>query len=84
MISIVARPTLVLCGVYFNWALTTLVLNRSLLNIHKATSEAGHTRLSSRYSKKYSNQDSDENVEEYPLPDLMESARGRRYSDRRE
>ncbi|KAL5484906.1 hypothetical protein ACEPAI_7548 [Sanghuangporus weigelae] len=76
-------PTLVFCGVYFNWALTTLVLNRSLLNIYKATSEAGHTRLSSRYSKKGSNQDLDENVEEYPLSDLMESVRDRRYSDRR-
>jgi len=36
VMAAVARPTLVLVGVFFVWAMTTLVLNRSLLNILKA------------------------------------------------
>ncbi|THH06515.1 hypothetical protein EW145_g4036 [Phellinidium pouzarii] len=36
ILSIVVGPGLAVLGVYFVWAMTTLVLNRALLSIHKA------------------------------------------------
>ncbi|KAL5506992.1 hypothetical protein ACEPAH_6448 [Sanghuangporus vaninii] len=48
VISIIARPTLTMSGVFFIWAMTTLVLSRSLLNIHKVSNESSHARMPSR------------------------------------
>ncbi|KAL5484909.1 hypothetical protein ACEPAI_7551 [Sanghuangporus weigelae] len=48
VISIIARPTLTMSGVFFIWAMTTVVLNRSLLNIHKVSNEYSHARMPSR------------------------------------
>ena len=67
----------------FNWALTTLVLNRSLLNIHKAGSEVGRDQLTRDDGRKGSRQTTDRDVEDYPLPDLGDAAGTRRYSGQR-
>ncbi|KAL5523958.1 hypothetical protein ACEPAG_8131 [Sanghuangporus baumii] len=40
LLATVARPSLIVLGVFFVWAMTTLVLNRALLNILKNTAKA--------------------------------------------
>ncbi|KAL5528244.1 hypothetical protein ACEPAF_7380 [Sanghuangporus sanghuang] len=40
LLATLARPSLIVLGVYFVWAMTTLVLNRALLNILKKTAKA--------------------------------------------
>ncbi|PAV19001.1 hypothetical protein PNOK_0584500 [Pyrrhoderma noxium] len=50
VISIIARPTLTMSCVFFVWAATTLILNRSLINIQKAVTNSPHTRTRSSLS----------------------------------
>ncbi|EJD03305.1 uncharacterized protein FOMMEDRAFT_156690 [Fomitiporia mediterranea MF3/22] len=60
IVAIISRPTLVFSGVFFLWSMTTLVLNHSLLNIHKASAKSAHIRLPSRTSYRgHSRQPSD-------------------------
>ena len=60
-----------------------MILNRSLLNIHKAGSEAGDDQLTRDDGRKGSRRTTDRDVEEYPLPDLGGAAGTRRYSGQR-
>ncbi|KAI5115927.1 hypothetical protein M0805_009863 [Coniferiporia weirii] len=48
LVLTIVRPDLIELGVFFVWAMTTLVLNRSMLNIHRAADETNvetHARI---------------------------------------
>ncbi|KLO09485.1 hypothetical protein SCHPADRAFT_907705 [Schizopora paradoxa] len=64
VLSIVAPPSLILVGSFFIWALTTLVLNRAILNILEA-SHRDRIRTRPRRSGKQTPSEADDDLEDF-------------------